>query len=292
MTPTERRRRIRRILAGKVCVHPACVFDPVSARLADDVGYDLGVLPGSLAAATVLGVPDLVLLTLTEFAEQARRITRYSRLSLIADADHGYGNALNAMRTVEELETAGVAALTLEDTILPDQFGAGNGAEGMVSAAEMAGKLKAAVRARTDPSLVIVARTSALRSSNRADCVERLKAYAQTGVDAAMVVGVKSIEDLEAVHAAVSLPLIIGNVAAGAAAPLHDRAALAALGVRIVFQGQLPYLAMIKAGRDTMRHLKDGGDPAALRDRVASDELLADTIRRRDYAQWKKDFLS
>ncbi len=290
MTPTERRHRLRRILHGDECVHPATVWDPISARLADGVGYEVGVLPGSLAAATVLGAPDIILLTLTEFAEQARRVTRYSRLSLIADADHGYGNALNAMRAVEELEAAGVAGLTLEDTLLPAQFG--KSAEEMAPVAEMVGKLKAALRARADPSLVIVGRTNALRSSNLSDCVERLRAYAQAGADAVMVVGVKTLAEVEAIGRAASLPVVLGNVAAIALAPLIDRAVLASHRVRVAFQGPLPFLAAVKAVHDTLRHLKDGGAPAALAGNVATDDFFNQAVRRADYAGWQKEFLS
>ena len=152
-----------------------------TARIAEVAGYDLAVLPGSLASAAVLGVPDLIVLTLTEFAEQARRIARYSQLALIADADHGYGNALNVQRTVEELENAGVAGLTLEDTRLPAAFGT---AEPMVSIPEMTARLRAAVAARRDPDLVLIGRTNAFNVSGTEDAVARLTAYAATGVDA------------------------------------------------------------------------------------------------------------
>ena len=110
MLLSERRQRYRRVLAGDSCVYPASVFDAMSARMAESLGYEVGMLAGSIASAAVLGAPDLVVLTLTEFAEQIRRVTRAGSLSLMVDADHGYGNALNVMRTVEELETAGVAA--------------------------------------------------------------------------------------------------------------------------------------------------------------------------------------
>ena len=112
----ERRERFRAILEGKACIHPASVFDPVSARIAADLGFELGMFAGSVASLVVLGAPDLTLITLTEFAEQAHRICRAGELPLLVDADHGYGNALNVMRTVQELETAGIAALTIEDT--------------------------------------------------------------------------------------------------------------------------------------------------------------------------------
>ena len=106
---TTRRARYRGILAGDKCVHPGSVFDPISARIAEDLGFEVGMFAGSIASFTVLGAPDIVVLTLTEFAQQIHRICRAGDLSLMVDADHGYGNALNVMRTVEELETAGVS---------------------------------------------------------------------------------------------------------------------------------------------------------------------------------------
>src|ERR671939_283803 len=119
---TERRRRFRGILKGDRCYHPASVFDPLSARIAQDLGFEVGMFAGSTASLTVLGAPDLILITLSEFAGQAYRINRAFDLPLLVDADHGYGNALNVMRTVQELETAGVAALTIEDTLLHSAF--------------------------------------------------------------------------------------------------------------------------------------------------------------------------
>ncbi len=116
---------MRAILAGTQCLHPGSVFDPISARIAEDLGFEMGMFAGSIASFTVLGAPDIVVLTLTEFADQIRRITRAGNLPLLVDADHGYGNALNVMRTVQELETAGVAALTIEDTLLPRAYGDG-----------------------------------------------------------------------------------------------------------------------------------------------------------------------
>ena len=116
MTFTARRQSLRAHLDTDHCIVPASIFDPFSARIAEDLGYEIGMLGGSTASLAVLGAPDLIVLTLTEFAEQCRRISRASALPFMADADHGYGNALNVMRTVEELETAGVAALTIEDT--------------------------------------------------------------------------------------------------------------------------------------------------------------------------------
>lgn len=285
MLLAERRERYRRVLAGTVCIHPASVFDAISARIADALGFEVGMFAGSIASATVLGAPDLVVLTLTEFAEQIRRITRGSPISLMVDADHGYGNALNVRRTVEELEAAGVSALTIEDTVLPTPFG-GQG-EGLISQAEMLGKLRAAVQARQDPSLVIIGRTSALRHGGIAEAERRIKAYQETGVDAIFLVGARTREEVEAMHRATHLPLLLG----GASPELADRAFLAAQGVRIALQGHHPFYASIKAVYDTLKHLKDGGSPADLKDRVAAGDLLDIALRQQDYAHWQQDYL-
>ena len=160
MDLTRRRERYREILEGDECVHPASVFDPISARIAEDLGFEVGMFAGSIGAATVIGAPDLITLTLTEFAQQAYRICRAGSISLMVDADHGYGNALNVRRTVEELESAGVAALTIEDTLLPLPFG---GEGGLISLEEGVGKMRAALSGRQDANLVVAGRTSALR---------------------------------------------------------------------------------------------------------------------------------
>src|SRR6476620_11660212 len=150
-----RRTRFREILTGRACVHPASVHDPISARIAADLGFETGMFAGSVASLTVLGAPDLIVLTLSEFAAQAYRISRAAELPLMTDADHGYGNALNVMRTVEELENAGVAGLSIEDTLLPRGYGPSDKAE-LISIDEGVGKMKSALAARRDADLAIV----------------------------------------------------------------------------------------------------------------------------------------
>ena len=166
---TDRRQRFRAVLAGDQCIHPGSVFDPISARIAEELGFEVGMFAGSIASFTVLGAPDLIVLTLTEFAQQAYRINRAGKLPLLVDADHGYGNALNVMRTVQELETAGVAAMCIEDTLLPKAYGEKK--PSLISLEEGVGKMRAAVAAREDPSFVIVGRTSAAAITGTEDVV-------------------------------------------------------------------------------------------------------------------------
>jgi len=277
MLLTDRRKQYRRVLEGSACVHPASVFDAMSARMAESLGFEVGMFAGSIASATVLGAPDLVVLTLTEFAEQIRRIARGSDLPLMVDADHGYGNALNVMRTVEELEHAGVAGLTIEDTVLPMPFGGQS--DGLVSIDEMLGKLRGAVAARQDPSLVIIGRTGGLRAGGIAEAEKRVRAYQDTGVDAIFLVGASKREEVEVIHRATRLPLMLG----GATPALADRAWLASQGVRIALQGHHPFYAAAKAVYDTLKYLREGGAPAGLKDRVASEELLNVALKQEEY---------
>ena len=285
MNFTARRAKYRAILEGGQCVHPASVFDPISARIAEDLGFETGMFAGSIASFTVLGAPDLVVLTLTEFAQQIHRICRAGDLPLMVDADHGYGNALNVMRTVEELETAGVSALTIEDTALPRGFGA-PGAE-LLSLDEGIGKMKAALAARTDPALAIAGRTGALRITGLDDTIRRVKAYQQAGVDAIFLAGAATRDEVAAVAAELSLPLLLG----GTTGELQDKEWLSAHGVRIALQGHLPFSAAVKAVHDTLKALRQGTTPADLRPTLATDDQMAQFTRRPAYQQWTSDFL-
>jgi carboxyvinyl-carboxyphosphonate phosphorylmutase len=286
MDLTGRREKYRGVLAGDKCVHPGSVFDPISARIAEDLGFEVGMFAGSIASGTVLGAPDLVVLTLTEFAQQIHRICRAGNLSLMVDADHGYGNALNVMRTVEELETAGVSALTIEDTVLPRAFGGGG--DQLLSLEEGIGKMKAALAARQDPALVVIGRTSALRIAGLEDTVRRVKAYEQVGVDAIFVVGATTRQEVETLNGVLSVPLILG----GASDELSDKEYLGDHGVRIALQGHQPFQAAVKAVHDTLKALRDGVSPADLNPQLATAEQMDRFTRRSDYDRWTKDFLS
>ena len=266
---------------------PLRVFDPISARIAEDLGFEVGMLAGSIASGTVLGAPDLVVLTLSEFAQQIQRICRAGDLSLMVDADHGYGNALSVMRTVEELETAGVAALTIEDTVLPISFG-GDSAAPLISLEEGVGKMKAALAARQDPNLVIVGRTGAIRATGIEDTIKRVKAYQQVGVDAIFLAGARTREEIQTVHAEISLPLLLG----GAGGELADRSFLAANGVRVALQGHLSFQAAVKAVYDTLKALREGVVPTDLGPNLASADLMAQVTRRAEYDRWTQEFLS
>lgn len=280
-----RRERFRAMLEGAACVHPASVFDPMSVRIAEDLGYEIGMLSGSVASLIVLGAPDLVLLTLTEFAGQAFRINRAAELPLMTDADHGYGNALNVKRTVEELESAGVCGLSIEDTLLPAPFGAPDKPQ-LLSIEEGVGKMRAALAGRQDKRLVIVGRTSAIGITGLADTIARAKAYEAAGVDAFFVAGAKTRAEVEAVSAAIRIPLVLGTPAP----ELQDLSYLGAQRVRICIQGHLPIAAAMRAVYDTMKALREGMRPKDVAG-VASPELMKRVTRDAEYRRSIKDYL-
>ena len=282
---TERRTRFRALLAGDRCVHPGSVYDAISARIAEDLGFEIGMFSGSVGSMAVLGAPDLVVLTLSEFAAQAYRICRAGNLALLVDSDHGYGNALNVMRTVQELETAGVCALSIEDTVLPRPHGP-SGKPTLISVEEGVGKMKAALAGRQDKNLVIAGRTSALAITGLDDAIRRAKAYEAAGVDAVFLAGGVTAEGIEAVSQAIRLPIITG----GAGGVLGDRDWLAAHKVRIALQTHAPFSAAVQAVYNTLKALREGTKPSDLQG-IAAPELMQRVTRVADYRQWTRDFL-
>ena len=279
-----RRERFRAILSGNKCLHPASVFDPLSARIAEHLGFEFAMMAGSTASLTVLGAPDLVLLTASEFVQQAQRVCRAMTLPLLVDADHGYGNALNVARTVEELATVGVAAATIEDTNLPPTF-ASHGKAALIPVEEGVGKMRAALDARPDPAFAVIGRTSAPGISNIDDTVKRLTAYEKAGVDALFVVGLKSLADLKAVSGATTLPLILGNTGGDLAG-----GDLAAHRVRIALQGHTPIMAAVQAIHDTMKALREGTKPGDLKG-IATSALMGTLTRAAAYDEATKKYL-
>lgn len=286
MNWTPRRHQFRSILTGDRCLHPASVFDPLSARVAEDLGFEVSVLAGSVASMAVLGAPDHVTITLTELADHAYRICRAGKTPLLIDADNGFGNALNVMRTVAELETAGVSALTIEDTALPTPFPRTK-KQGLISLDEGVGKMRAALAARQDPSLVIIARTGAIGLSDMNNAINRAKAYEKTGVDALFLVNMRHKEQLKAIHDAVSLPLLMAHPG-----DELDIEFLQAHGVRICLQMHLPILAALKTAHDTMKALRDGQDQNQIAKNTTSPNLTKISTRNEDYHRWIESFLT
>jgi carboxyvinyl-carboxyphosphonate phosphorylmutase len=284
MVPKQKREAFRAILTGNDVIRPGSVYDPISARIAEDLGFELGLLGGSAASLTILGDPDLLLITLSELAEQARRICRAGKIPVLVDADHGYGNALNVRRTVQELEAAGVAGLTIEDTLLPQAYGQAK--PQLISLDEGVGKMKAALDGRLDPSLVIVGRTGAASITNIDDAVARAKAYEAAGVDALFFTGVKTRAELHAIASATTLPIILGSFDG----ELSDTVFLGIHRVRVANQGHAPIAAATQAVYETLKSLRDGVAPKDLKG-LPSADLTNRVMREADVKARSADVL-
>ena len=197
------------------------------------------------------------------------------------DGDHGYGNALNVRRSVVDLEATGIAALTIEDTLLPAAFGAGEGAQ-LIAVKEAAGKLRAAVDARSDPAFVVIGRTHAGLVTGLDDLLERQAALESAGIDALFITGLKDVADLDALAARASVPLILGS-----AVPGLDLGQLAARKVRMCLQGHEAFYQAFKALYANLALLRNGQagaeqNPQELVKRLSKNDL---------HAQWGRDFL-
>jgi carboxyvinyl-carboxyphosphonate phosphorylmutase len=282
---TTRRENFKQRLAGNACIIPASVYDPVTMRIAEDLGYEAAMLGGSVASLAVLGAPDLITLTLSEFAGLILRMNRAANIPLVVDADHGYGNALNVRRTVEELETAGVVAMTLEDTQLPAGFG-DKGKARLITLEEGVGKLRAAVDARQDRNLVIVGRTSAASVTSVEDAIARAKAYEATGIDAMFFIGLDTREKLDAVAGAIKLPIFLGTLTP----EINDKEYLATKRVRVALTGHPTFPAAVQAAYNTLKAQREG-TPTGKLTGVASNEMMKKYTRDGDYAKWLGDYL-
>ena len=284
----KRREVLRAVLSGSTCVRAGSVYDPISVRIAEDLGFELGMFGGSVASLAILGDPDIALITLTELAEQMRRISRAAALPVLVDADHGYGNALNVRRTVQELEAAGAAGLTIEDTLLPQAFGAA--VPQLIPLEEGVGKMKAALDGRSDPTLVIMGRTGTRgggpSASDFGDCVARAKAYDAIGVDALFFTGLTTRQELEAISAVTTLPIVLGNTQG----ELDDAAFLESQRVKIALQGHAPFAAATQAVYDTLKALREGTRPKDLKG-LAPAQLTNRLMRDAEVKQRLAEFL-
>lgn len=269
------RRRLREALGrGRLIVAPG-VFDGLSARIVGAAGFEAVYASGG-AIARASGHPDLGLLTMTEVTSRLAEIAQAVSIPVIADADTGYGNALNVYRAVREFERTGVAALHLEDQVTPKRCGHYAGVE-VIPAEEMARKVRAALDARTDPDLVIIARTDARSAVGLDEAVRRANLYVEAGADVAFVEAPQSIEEMAELPRRVRAPLLI-NMFSGGKTPLVPARELDRLGYRIMIAPSDLQRAAIFAMRETAAVLREEGTMASLAGRLAGfrerDEIV------------------
>ena len=259
-----RRAALRALVAKKQGLVVPGAYDGISARLVQDAGFPAVYMTGYGTAASRLGLPDLGFAGLGEMADHARNLAAVLDVPLIADADTGYGNALNVRRTVQTYEAAGVAALHIEDQITPKRCGHLSGHQ-VVPRSEFVGKIRAAVEARTDPDLLIIARTDAISAVGLDEALRRGEAAAEAGADVLFIEAPRTEAQVERVAQAFDSPLLY-NYAPGGRSPLLPFARLRELGFAIILLPVDTLLVAVQAIRAFLAQARARGDVRSLAD--------------------------
>jgi len=276
-------KKLKELLARKRLLVAPGAFDGLSARLVEEAGFEAVYLSGG-AVARSMGVPDIGLVTLSEVIERAAQVVAVVKIPVIADADTGYGNALNLVRAVREFERAGVAAIHIEDQVTPKRCGHLEGKE-VVSAGEMEKKLEAAMAARGDPDFAIIARTDARAVLGLDEAIRRGQSFARLGADAVFVEAPESEAEMEAIVRSIpQVPLMV-NMFKGGKTPFFPASRLEQMGFRIAIFPSESQRAAIHAMREALGLLKREGSTEAMEGRLA-------TFQERDrivgLTEWQK----
>ena len=267
---------LRQMMTGKQIVVAPGAHDALTAKIIEQVGFSAVYMTGYGQAASHLGKPDVGLLTLTEMVARASNIVEAVNVPVIADADTGFGNAVNVMRTLREYEKAGVAAIQLEDQVAPKKCGHMTGRQ-VVSKEEMVGKIKAAADVRTDPDLMIIARTDARTVHGMGEALERAKAYEEAGADILFIESPESVEEMKQITTSFKVP-VLANMVEGGRTPFLPVQDLQGLGYDLVIFPTASTYLVTKALTRLMTVLKDTGTTASLIPEMITFEEFNDLI--------------
>jgi methylisocitrate lyase len=272
--------RLRELMAQDTVVMPG-VFNGISAVLAHKAGAQALYLSGAGITNAQLGVPDIALGTLTEFAQQAAYVTQVAPVPVLSDADTGFGEALNVVRTVIEMERAGLAGIHIEDQVSPKRCGHLDG-KAVVAPSDMARKIRAAVDSKRDPNFLVVARTDARGVEGLGSTLERAKLYVDAGADAIFPEGLTSEEEFEAVRRAVDVPLL-ANMTEFGKTPIIPVSRFRDLGYQMVIFPMTAFRVMLKALDEAFGELLASGTQANMLDRMRTRQELYERI---DYSAY------
>ncbi len=259
---------LRQALLDHTLVVAPGAHDALTARVVESCQFPAVYMTGYGQAASHLGRPDIGLLSMTEMVSRARNMAAVVEIPVIADADTGFGNVINVIRTVREYEAANVAAIQLEDQVLPKRCGHMLGRE-VIPRQEMAGKIRAAVATRNDPDLMIIARTDARTLHGIDEAIDRARAYEDAGADIIFVESPESIDEMQRINQSLSKPTL-ANMVEGGRTPLLPNRTLAELGYSLVIYPTASIFVMAKAMQELMRHLHEHGTTAGMLDRMIS----------------------
>lgn len=266
-TIAERRKALKAKLDDRRALMVPGAANALTARIIEDQGFEACYVTGAGIANTLLGVPDIGLVTMSEIAQTTEAIGEICSLPLIVDIDTGYGNAINTRRTVRVLERAGACALQIEDQVFPKRCGHFDG-KGVVPVAEMASKIKAAADARDDENLLIIARTDARAIDGLDAAIDRAAAFVEAGADVTFVEAPLTAEEMMAVTARLDVPQV-ANLVVGGRTPMLSQAELAEIGFSLVLYANTALQAAMKAMVEVLGTLHRDGGLEAVKDRLA-----------------------
>lgn len=281
-------KKLRKLIEAEDILMCPGTYDPLMAKLIKRMGFEAMYMTGAGVSHSTLAMPDLGLTTMTEMVQRAGQLADASDLPLICDADTGYGNALNVVRTVREYERAGVAAIHIEDQEMPKRCGHFMG-KSLIETDEMVGKLKAALDTRQDADFLIIARTDARTAVGFDEALDRAHAYAEAGADVIFFESPRSVEELTAVPKAIDKPVLANMVETGLT-PLLSASELQDLGYGVViFAGGLARF-LARQAEGFLQNLKETGTTAAYMDRMNSFQEQNDLLELPKFEEMAKKY--
>jgi len=272
-TATEKRQRLRERLAAPGMLTAPGIFDMISARMADRMGFDVLYMTGYGTVASYLGLPDAGLATYTDMVNRASAFALGTQTPIIADGDTGYGGLLNVAHTVKGYEAGGLAGIQLEDQEFPKKCGHTPGRR-VIPAGDMVKKIRVAAEARSSDDFLIVARTDARTSLGLDEALRRMRAYSEAGADILFVESPESVQEMEQIAGAFDKPVLI-NIVEGGKTPALSREELQAMGFRLAIYPGTGFLAMGKALEEAYGALLKDGSSAAVADRLYDFESFS-----------------
>lgn len=281
--------KFRKLINGKGIMVSVGVYDALSAVIAQKVGFKAITVGGYGISASLLGKPDIGLVSMSEMVSQINYIANSTDLPIIADADNGYGNAINVMRTVREYEKIGVSAILLEDQDMPKKCGHMEGKK-LISVEEHQKKIAAAIKARKDPDLIIIARTDSRGVYGINDAIKRSKAYLEAGADMIFVEAPTSREELELIAKKIDAPLV-ANMIEGGKTPFYSAQELETMGYKLVFYTLGVFYSVAKTLLDFMSNLKEKGTTKEYWDKMLTFDDFNNLIGLSDVKKLEREYL-
>ncbi|MBW1698397.1 MAG: oxaloacetate decarboxylase [Deltaproteobacteria bacterium] len=282
----------RQLLKSPELIIAPGAYDCISARLIEAAGFPAVYITGAGVASSRLGRPDIGLTTMTEILDTARNIVNATNIPVICDADTGYGNPINLIRTTEEFEQAGVAAIQVEDQVTPKRCGHTEGKQ-LISKAEMVKKIEAFQYAKRNDDFSIIARTDAIAVNGFDDAIDRARAYAEAGADVLFVEAPRTVEEMkQVVDLLHNTPLLINIVDGGGATPVLSTKELESMGFKIAIYPASPWMAAIKGIQQVLEELRINGTTVGFSERMVSFQEMFEIVGLSHYKSLEKRFMA